>query len=294
LSLKCINQFWERYPGEGNELLVALAVADWANDNGEGIYPSLAKLARKSRQSESSARRHLKHMLEIGWLLRVNSGSGGRGVTSVYRISPDWLKGASLKGFPDHPDEGSEAAPEAPREPGLEGSTGVKNPSSMVAGYPHENPSKLEPFQEGNTSNSERVSAERVSNRPEKGAIAVTPDPLEPKNSDARAGARGARATRAPEPPKPLDPAADRAWWANSVLQAFVGEIALTLWEFRNKPVAALPQRLRVSIEQAAPEIIDRYVGGQRSNDAVGRMVSECQDSAKRILAWYQEGQAAA
>jgi hypothetical protein len=111
---------------------------------------------------------------------------------------------------------------------------------------------------------------------------------------EARASGRGPRAAKDPEPPKPIDPAADRSWWATCVLQAFVGEIALTLWEFRNKPVTALPQRLQVSIGQAAPEIIDRYAGGLRSNDTVGQMVRDCQDSAKRILAWYQEGQAAA
>lgn len=81
---------WEHYPGGGAELLMALAYADHAHDDGSCIRPSVAYIARKTRQSERTVSRILAKMRESKWLLMVKRGSG-RGFASEYRINPLWI-----------------------------------------------------------------------------------------------------------------------------------------------------------------------------------------------------------
>ncbi len=111
---------FDRYPGSGGELLLALALADHSHDDGTRIFPSIAYLAKKTRQSERSVQYQLRRMETTGWLLLVNSGLGGRrrgsndaGVTREYRINPGWLKGEKFSPFEkeavEHsPDSGSD------------------------------------------------------------------------------------------------------------------------------------------------------------------------------------------
>lgn len=82
---------WEHYPAGGCELLTALAYADHAHDDGTNIRPSVAYIARKTRQSERSVRRYLAQMRESGWLLTVKYGNGGRGFATEYRVNPLWI-----------------------------------------------------------------------------------------------------------------------------------------------------------------------------------------------------------
>ena len=89
---------WDHYPGGGAELLMALAYADHAHDDGSGIRPSVAYIARKTRQSERTVSRILAKMRESRWLLLVQRGSG-RGLASEYRINPLWIT------YPENPDK---------------------------------------------------------------------------------------------------------------------------------------------------------------------------------------------
>lgn len=82
---------WEHYPAGGGELLTALAYADHAHDDGTGVRPSVAYIARKTRQSERTVQRYLTQMRESGWLLTVRHGDGGRGRATEYRINPLWI-----------------------------------------------------------------------------------------------------------------------------------------------------------------------------------------------------------
>lgn len=97
---------FERYPAGGGEMLLALALADHAHDDGTHIFPSIARLADKTRQSERSVQYQLRRMEASGWLMLVNAGIGGRrsgfgegGRTRQYRINPDWIKGAEIAPF---------------------------------------------------------------------------------------------------------------------------------------------------------------------------------------------------
>ncbi|WP_423173500.1 helix-turn-helix domain-containing protein [Stenotrophomonas maltophilia] len=97
---------FDRYPNGGGEMLLALALADHAHDDGTHIFPSIARLAEKTRQSERSVQYQLRRMEQSGWLVLVNAGIGGRrsgfgegGRTRQYRINPEWMKGAGIAPF---------------------------------------------------------------------------------------------------------------------------------------------------------------------------------------------------
>lgn len=91
MSIKISSLVWEHYPAGGSELLTALAYADHAHDDGTNIRPSVAYIAKKTRQSERSVRRYLAQMRESEWLLTVRHGNGGRGFATEYRVNPLWI-----------------------------------------------------------------------------------------------------------------------------------------------------------------------------------------------------------
>lgn len=99
MSVWVMGEVFRRYPHGGNEMLLALALADHAHDDGTRIYPSVEALARKTRVSERTVQRLLIKMVEDGWLQLVRDTSGGRGHTRVYRISAEWLKGDTVSPF---------------------------------------------------------------------------------------------------------------------------------------------------------------------------------------------------
>ena len=98
MSVRCMSAVFERYPGAAGEFLLALALADHAHDDGSHIFPGVADMARKSRQSERAVQLHLRKMLASGWLIKERMGRG-RGQHTEYRINPGWLKGADISPF---------------------------------------------------------------------------------------------------------------------------------------------------------------------------------------------------
>ena len=99
MSVRIMAEVFDRYPGGGTELLLALAIADHAHDDGTNVYPSVKRLAEKTRQSERSVQYHLRKMETDGWLLLVREAIGGRGAAGIpreYRINPAWIKGANF------------------------------------------------------------------------------------------------------------------------------------------------------------------------------------------------------
>jgi hypothetical protein len=67
------------------EKFVLLAMADYASDSGESIFPSIATLARKTSLSDRSVQRSIQSLLEGRYLDMVREG-GGRNHTNLYRI----------------------------------------------------------------------------------------------------------------------------------------------------------------------------------------------------------------
>lgn len=103
MSAKMTGMVFDRYHAGGGEMLLALALADHAHEDGTHIFPSVARLAAKTRQSERTIQYQLRAMQASGWLVLVNFGTGGRmqghgleGRPREYRINPEWIKGANF------------------------------------------------------------------------------------------------------------------------------------------------------------------------------------------------------
>jgi hypothetical protein len=91
---------FDSYPTGGGERLLALALADCANDNGENIFPSVSYLVRATAQSERSVRYQLKAMCTAAenappWLLVAGRRACPNGYVQVYRINPEWIATAA-------------------------------------------------------------------------------------------------------------------------------------------------------------------------------------------------------
>lgn len=96
MSIKVMSMVFDRYPNGGGEMLLALSLADFAEDDGTRVFPSIKQLAEKTRQSERTVQYQLRKMEQSGWLILVNSGNGGRNQRREYVINPDWIKGADF------------------------------------------------------------------------------------------------------------------------------------------------------------------------------------------------------
>lgn len=88
MSIKAMTLVWDKFPGAGSELLVMLAFADWCNDKGESLHPSILTVAKKIRASESQARRLIHGLIEQGWVSVIGNEFGGApGHSRRYRLN---------------------------------------------------------------------------------------------------------------------------------------------------------------------------------------------------------------
>lgn len=83
MSVRAIDRVWRSQIKEEGELLVALALADWADDNGV-CYPNQKQIAKKARQSKRNVQYVIAKLGEKK-LLEWIPGKG-RGNTNVYRL----------------------------------------------------------------------------------------------------------------------------------------------------------------------------------------------------------------
>src|SRR5262245_43665467 len=77
--------------------LIALKLADCANDDGENIYPSVDRIERETGLATSTIRRELAAMEEAGLLAVIEERHGnkwGRS-TTIRRFDTELLKGLS-------------------------------------------------------------------------------------------------------------------------------------------------------------------------------------------------------
>lgn len=102
MSVKIMSMIFEKYPNGGGEMLMALALADHADDFGENIYPSISTLAKKTRQSVRTVQYQLRKMTDAGFVSVVENNKGGRikdkkYKSTEYRINMGFFdKGAKI------------------------------------------------------------------------------------------------------------------------------------------------------------------------------------------------------
>lgn len=87
---------WERSRQKGAALLLMLAIADFASDDGGNAFPSVATLAKKTRMSDRQVQRLIQQCEKSGELVAERSTDGRRStvytvVLSALRVTPDNL-----------------------------------------------------------------------------------------------------------------------------------------------------------------------------------------------------------
>lgn len=94
MSVRAMARVWEGSRHSGSELLMLLAIADFADDNGRA-YPSITTLAAKCRTKPRYAMVLLEALNQSGELeIRKQAGPMGRGGrTNLYRVVFDKLTG---------------------------------------------------------------------------------------------------------------------------------------------------------------------------------------------------------
>lgn len=87
LSISVMTKVWDLYPGNGgSELLALLALADWSDDDGR-CFPSMGKIALKTRLSRSQAQRVIHGLIDSGYLVVTENVNGGKpGASRRYRV----------------------------------------------------------------------------------------------------------------------------------------------------------------------------------------------------------------
>lgn len=81
-----MSQVWKTSPLTGSALLIELALADFASD--EGIaWPAVGTLADKARCSEEWVHQIIRRLRTMG-RLEIEQQGGGRNKTNVYRLRP--------------------------------------------------------------------------------------------------------------------------------------------------------------------------------------------------------------
>ena len=84
MSIRVMTSVWDDERTQAHsELLVLLALADWANDEGH-CWPTISALATKARLSERAVQQILGRLTATGRIRRIQGG--GRGRTNQYQV----------------------------------------------------------------------------------------------------------------------------------------------------------------------------------------------------------------
>lgn len=124
MSVRVMAAVWDRFPGNGSQLLAMLALADFGNDQGGSIHPSMSTIAAKIRLTQSQARRVVHNLIASDWISVVGNGTGGApGSTRQYQINIEKLNATPSTSASPTPSAGARGGADArPRAGAREGS----------------------------------------------------------------------------------------------------------------------------------------------------------------------------
>ena len=94
MSIKLMTTVWENGPEEHGQLLVLLALADWAGADGT-CWPSTESIGRRARMTRRNAQKNLRLLEEAGYITTMPQ-SGPHGC-NLYRINEGALDGGRHK-----------------------------------------------------------------------------------------------------------------------------------------------------------------------------------------------------
>ena len=93
MSIKVMTLVWENFNRGGSEKLAMLALADWCNDEGGSLHPSISGIAKKINVQERQARRIVHKFIDEGFLKVVANHNGGNpGQSRHYILNIEMLK----------------------------------------------------------------------------------------------------------------------------------------------------------------------------------------------------------
>lgn len=84
MSIAIMSRLFKLPLGSCNRKLLALRLADFADDEGRGIWPTVARLATETELSERTVQRTLKEFVDEGLLVVIASASGRPGQATRY------------------------------------------------------------------------------------------------------------------------------------------------------------------------------------------------------------------
>lgn len=86
MSIKVMTRVWEESPSKGSDLLLLLAIADFADDTGVA-WPKTETLAQKIRMSERQVQRIIRNLVDSGQII-VHKNAGPRGANKYQICHP--------------------------------------------------------------------------------------------------------------------------------------------------------------------------------------------------------------
>lgn len=104
MSVRVMSKVWEKAPYSGGTLLVLLALADWADDDGR-CYPKIEKVAKKARLTKSGTKFCLKRLILDGTVI-LEEESEGPGKPRKYRVGVQYLHPSNCEGVESIPQKG--------------------------------------------------------------------------------------------------------------------------------------------------------------------------------------------
>lgn len=93
MSIKVMTAVWDHSQHKGSELLLLLALADFAHDDGGNAFPSVKTMKEKTRLSERAVQYLLRALVASGELAEDGKHPSG---TTRYRIVVAALGGAKI------------------------------------------------------------------------------------------------------------------------------------------------------------------------------------------------------
>lgn len=83
---------WDNFPRGGSDKLAMLAMADWCNDAGGSLHPSISAVAAKINLTPKQARVIIHRLIEESWLAVVGNDNGGNpGMSRQYQMNLQML-----------------------------------------------------------------------------------------------------------------------------------------------------------------------------------------------------------
>ncbi len=87
MSIGLMSLVWKIPFPTSTQMLIALKLADYANDDGTSIYPAKSSLAEKARCSEDTVKRTMKAFRECGIIHLIKEGGNGPKSTNVWVLN---------------------------------------------------------------------------------------------------------------------------------------------------------------------------------------------------------------